>query len=174
MAKAMTIGRLFALAVALSLCAVACGRDGRTAPGPGDQPLGKPASSQCVHAACGNNYFVDTEQVGSCAVGAKCEAALTLVAVGAYHINDEYPYKFIAEAAPGVTYRGLDGAGANVFSKAAGNWSQRDEKTGAMTAAFTPSDRSAKKLSGTFKFSVCSAQNCQLEHVPVAVALAVE
>jgi hypothetical protein len=140
----------------------------------GELPLARSAANQCVHAACGNNYFVDAEQVGPCTVGAKCVAALTLVAVGAYHVNEEYPYKFIADPLPSVTFQGLDGAGANVFSKAAGNWSQHDEKTGAMAAAFTPSDRAAKKLSGTFKFSVCSAQNCQLEHVPVAVALAVE
>jgi hypothetical protein len=139
-----------------------------------DAPKSNARASQCVHAACGNNFFVDAEQTGRCVVGANCVAALTLVAVGAYHINDEYPYKFIADAAPGVTFRGLDSAGPNVFSKAAGNWSQRDEKTGVMNAAFTPSDRASRKLSGTFKFSVCSAQNCQLEHVPVSVALAVE
>lgn len=170
----MMVRRLLVLAATSALSAVACGRDGRAAPGVDEAARSTASPSKCVHAVCGNNYFIDADQTGKCTVGANCGAAFTLVAVGAYHINDEYPYKWTADAAPGLVFRGLDGAGANVFSKAAGNWSQRDEKTGVMSATFTPSDRTSKKVSGTFKFSVCSAQNCQLEHVPVSVALAIE
>ncbi len=136
----MPVRRYLVLTATSVLWALACGRDGRAVPAADDAPRSNAAGSQCVHAACGNNYFVDAEQSGHCAVGANCVAALTLVAVGAYHINDEYPYKFIADPAPGMTFRGLDGSGPNVFTKSAGNWSQRDEKTGVMTASFTPSD----------------------------------
>jgi hypothetical protein len=170
----MMFRRLVALFAACGLSAVGCGRDSRAVPPVDEAPASNGAASKCVHAACGNNYFVDAEQVGKCKLGSSCSIAMTLVAVGAYHINDQYPYKFIADGAQGATFRGTDSAGSNVFSKASHDWVERDERTGVMTLSFVPSDRALKKATGVFKFSVCSAQNCQLEHVPISVPVVIE
>jgi hypothetical protein len=131
------------------------------------------AAGKCAHAACGTNYFVDADSAASCDVGSACSARISLVAVGEYHINDDYPYKFVADSTAGVAFRGTDAAGPNVFSKAANNWSRHDEKTGTMAVTFSPTERGSKQIGGVFKFSVCSAQNCQLEHIPVSVTVAV-
>jgi hypothetical protein len=99
--------------------------------------------------------------------------ALTLAARGAYHINDDYPYKFKAEDAAGVEFFGSDEGGKNVFSKSGKNWTKTGEKTGAMTVVFKPSDSGSKAIAGVFKFSVCSAENCELEHERIRAAVSV-
>ena len=87
--------------------------------------------------------------------------------------NDEYPYKLKADDAPGVEFLGADSAGKNVFSKAASDWRKRDEKSGQMTLSYRAADKGQKTVGGTFKLSVCSADNCQLEqqHVKATVAV---
>jgi hypothetical protein len=158
----------------LALFVAACGRDSRAAAHATDEP---PAAAgfdaACTHAACGHDYFVDATPSPACAAGANCAVALTLVATGDYHINDEYPYKFKADEARGVTFLGTDGAGKNVFSKSAHDWTKTDEKTGKMIVAFNPTDKGSTTITGTFKLSVCSRQNCQLEQQPLAAVVAV-
>jgi hypothetical protein len=164
-------------AAALALLAAACGKDShaatrRTSDDPADTPR---AGSECTHAACGNNFLVDAAPgAPRCQVGATCSVTLTLVATGAFHINEEYPYKFKADDAPGLEFLGTDAAGKNVFSKAAGNWQKKDEKTGTMTVAFRPAAAGSKTVAGTFKLSVCSAQSCQLEQQVVTTTVAVQ
>jgi hypothetical protein len=169
--------RLAPLAIAgLSLLTAACGKDGRAAGrGEPDDPAtpAAPPRGDCGHSACGSNFFLDAAPVGDCVVGATCAVAVKLVATGEFHINDEYPYKIKADDAAGVEYLGSDGAGKNVFSKAASDWQKKDEKSGVMTLAFRASNPGSKTVGGTFKLSVCSAQNCQLEqqHVQARVAV---
>jgi hypothetical protein len=134
------------------------------------------ARTGCGHTACGDNFFVDAASTAPCSPGATCATTLTLVATGAFHINDEYPYKFKADDSSAVTFLGTDGAGKNVFSKLANDWRKNDEKTGAMTVKWRPSDGAVKsdaEIGGIFKLSVCSAQACQLEQVPLKATVAV-
>lgn len=127
----------------------------------------------CGHTACGSNFFVDAVAPADCSAGARCTMAVKLVATGEFHINDEYPYKFKADDAPGIEFLGADPAGKNTFSKDAQNWRKSDEKSGVMTLAFRAADKGQKSVGGTFKLSVCSAQNCQLEQERVTAAVAV-
>jgi hypothetical protein len=159
----------------LPLFASACSKDGRASAQAGDEvaALQAPARVDCGHTACGSNFFLDAAPGGECVVGATCTVAVKLVATGEFHINDEYPYKLKADDAPGVEFLGADAAGKNVFTKASNDWQKKDEKSGVMTIAFRASDKGSKVVGGTFKLSVCSAQNCQLEqqHVQAAVAV---
>ena len=118
----------------------------------------------CGHAACGDDYTIDVIAGDPCTVGTACRIAVQLVAIGDYHINDEYPHKFTADDTQGVEFLGTDSTGKNVFSKAAGNWTKSNLRTGAMAVTYKPADTKAKNLAGVLKFSVCSAQNCELEH----------
>ena len=86
-----------------------------------------------------------------------------LVALGDFHVNDEYPYRFKANEAPGVDFGGTDALGKGVFSKSAGDWHKADAKSGVMTVKFTPREKGEKTITGMFKLSVCSAANCLLE-----------
>jgi hypothetical protein len=160
-------------AVVIALFAAACGRDSRVANRPAAGTESAPTRSGCSHAACGNGFFIDVNAIAGCNVGATCSMALTLVATGDYHINDEYPYKFRAEEVPGVEFLGTDVTGNNVFSKTAQNWSKKDERTGTMTVTFQSADKGTKPIGGLFKLSVCSAQNCQLEQQQVTASVEV-
>jgi hypothetical protein len=157
------------------LAVAACGRDSR-APSQGRDDLSAPApapAADCGHAACGSNFFVDAAPSGECAAGATCSLTFELVATGAFHINDEYPYKFKADDVPGLEFLGTDAAGASVFSKQASNWKKKDEKSGVMTVAFRSAEKGTKSVGGTLKLSVCSAETCQLEQQPVRATIAV-
>lgn len=120
------------------------------------------ASESCAHAVCADNFFIDATPA-ECAAGVACTVALKLVATGAFHINDEYPYRFKADDAAGVEFLGTDAGGKATFSKGAGDWQKSEEKAGTMTVKFIAADKGAKAVQGTFKLSVCSAQACLLE-----------
>jgi hypothetical protein len=126
----------------------------------------------CKHAACADNFFVDTQAPSECAVGSTCDLAVKLTAVGDFHVNDEYPYRFKANDVPGIDYAGTDSMGKGVFSKPAGDWKKADAKTGVMTVKFTPREKGDKTITGTFKMSVCSAANCLLEQRELSAVVA--
>jgi hypothetical protein len=132
---------------------------------------GAPAAALCGHAACGDSYFVDIIAEDGCASAARCNVGLKLTATGAFHVNDQYPYKFKAEATPAVEFLGTDPAGKNVFSKPAGDWAQTGAKSGVMTVHLTPAAPGRSTISGVFKLSVCSEQNCLIEQPQVQVSI---
>lgn len=160
----------------LALVTAACGKDGRAATQSTTAASASPSlpDTACSHTACGSNFFVDAVPAPGCAQGASCGLALNLQATGDFHINDEYPYKFVADDAPGVEFLGTDVSGKNVFSKGAKNWEKKAEKTGVMTIAFRSADKGSKTIGGNFKLSVCSAQTCQLEQQKLQVPVAVQ
>jgi len=165
-------GAAFGVFLALALLDTGCGKDGH-ASGRSDRAVTAPQGAECGHTACGSNFFVDGAQVGDCPAGANCTAKLTLVATGDFHINDQYPYKFRADDVAGVTFRGTDHGGPNVFSKDADDWHKTGAQAGVMTVTFQSTDKGSKSISGNFKLSVCSAQNCQLEQQTITVPVAV-
>jgi hypothetical protein len=132
-----------------------------------------PVVADCGHALCGDNFFVDVAPGSGCAAGVVCTLQLTLVATGDFHVNDEYPYRFKADDAAGVSFLGTDDAGRNVFSKVSGDWKKLDPKSGAMSVRFTPAGPGPKTIGGVFRLSVCSGATCQLEQSRLAAAVAV-
>ena len=119
----------------------------------------------------GKNFTLDAAAAGDCKAGAECHIAITLKAAGDYHINKEYPYKFKAEGS-GIEFLGSDAAGKNTFSKSAGDLvidSADPPKNATMTIKFKPAAKGTSTVKGTFKMSVCSAQNCQLETQDISV-----
>src|SRR5450755_3446249 len=128
------------------------------------------STASADQVAKGNNFVVNAT-AAACAANAECKIDLRLEAQGDFHVNKEYPYKFKATAASGVTYLGKDPTGVDTFSKAAGDFAldTANEKAGTMTIRFKSANKGAVSIGGTFKLSVCSAQNCQLEQATVAV-----
>jgi hypothetical protein len=126
----------------------------------------------CVHAVCADAFFIDAQAGDGCALGASCTLALRLVATRGYHINDDYPFKFRGSPALGVQFLGTDRAGANVFSRAANDWTKIGEGSGTMAVRFRPTEDApaasgTRTVAGVFKLSVCSAENCRLEEPEV-------
>lgn len=122
----------------------------------------------------GNHFVIDAAPASDCAAGANCAVTVKLAAQGEFHINKEYPYKFTASPSSGVTYLGSDSGNPNVFTKGAGDFAIGDEKTATMTVKFKASQKGSVTIGGTFKMSVCSSANCQLEQQDVAVTVAVK
>jgi hypothetical protein len=118
----------------------------------------------------GKNFTLEAVSPG-CRVDTPCTMTLRLAASGEYHVNKEYPYKFLAAAAPGVQF--LGNGDANTFSRAAGDFHEDGEKAGTMTVRFKPSSAGEARVSGTYKMSVCSAENCQIETQSVTLGVPV-
>ena len=122
----------------------------------------KPAATKIA----GKNFSLDVASPG-CRVDQPCTMTIKLATTGEYHVNKEYPYKFLASPAQGVTF--LGNGEANTFSRAAGDFKEEGEKTGTLTVRFKPTSAGQAKVSGTYKMSVCSAENCQIEQQAVSL-----
>src|SRR5215470_2853127 len=90
-----------ALALGLACGLAACGPSG-CRKGGDSQPAGKPLAGKAF-------YRIDAGPLAACAQAAPCEARLVLTALGDYHVNQDYPFKFLGEPAPAVP---VDGEGA--------------------------------------------------------------
>ena len=101
-------------------------------------------------------YRIDARPLSPCTVGRTCEAQLVLTALGAYHVNAEYPTKFVADPASEVPV-------GDASFKVSG------EKSGTLTVRFTPAKPGTAKLVGTFKLSVCTEENCEIEAPTIAL-----
>lgn len=155
---------------ATALVAVAgCKKDepsaGATSAGPA-----KPKSAKVSEP----HYSIEIMPNGTCAVGADCEARVELVALGGYHVNKEYPYKFTAAPSKDVEYLGKDPAGTSVFTKSAGDYAAAGEERALMTVRFRAKAAGKVDVEGTYKFSVCSEQNCQIESAELGAKLDVK
>jgi hypothetical protein len=120
-------------------------------------------------SASGPHFTLGLAAPGTCAPNTDCAATLTLTATEGYHINKDYPYTFTADPRDGVTYLGK---GGSVFSKANGEFQQVSETVGATRVGFRAAQ--SFELSGTFKMSVCSEANCQLEVQKIALRVPLE
>lgn len=107
-------------------------------------------------------YAVEMKATGPYAAGKEGTLEITIVPKGAYHMNDQYPYKFkLVDPAPeGVTYpkpllKREDGA--------------FNEKKGSFKVPFVASRAGKAKIAGTLSMSVCSAANCVMEKVDLEV-----
>jgi hypothetical protein len=103
-------------------------------------------------------FRIDAEPVASCKSGETCETVLVLSALGDYKVNDEYPFKFVADQGDLV----VDGTGTFALD---------GKKTGTMRVKFRAPKPGAAKLTGTFKLSVCNDANCKIESPKIALAV---
>jgi hypothetical protein len=102
-------------------------------------------------------YRVDVKPLAPCASGSTCEAKLVLTALGEYKVNDDYPFKFVADPASGVAIEGE------------GSFEMAGTKQGTMTVRFKPAKPGPATLTGTFKLSVCSEATCEIEAPKIAL-----
>jgi hypothetical protein len=145
MAAVSSTARSLALAVAVAMAPLAACK--RETPSPAAQAIAKGAAPLAEKPF----YRIDAQPLAACAVNTTCEAQLVLTALGAYHVNGDYPTKFVADAKGDVR---IDGEGSFKIG---------GEKHGTMTVKFTTTKPGPTKLVGTFKLSVCSDETCEIE-----------
>jgi hypothetical protein len=139
--------------------ATSSGASATSPPAPGSQKRGEKNFTLAVAAAPG------------CKSGQECAMTIKLVTGGGYHVNKEYPYKFIATPGAGLAYLGK--TEPTTFSRAAGDFVEQSETAGVMTVRFKPAAAGDVKVAGKYKLSVCSADQCQIEEEPVELAVPV-
>ena len=130
-------------------------------------PPQKPVGSR----TSGSHFTLDFAAPGDCKSGARCPATLTLHATEGYHINDAYPYKLVANENPNVDFLGKEG---RTYSKAGGELVKTGETTARMNLPFQAKSPGKAHISGTFKMSVCSESNCQIESPTVALDVPID
>lgn len=139
----------------LALLALGAACNGERSGKPKAVPEGAPLASKPF-------YRIDPGPRTACTSGAVCEARLALTALGDFHVNKDYPFKFLGDPAPAVS---LDGEGTFALD---------DEKNGMMTVKFRPSAPGTVKVAGTFKLSVCSGDVCEIEAPRLALDVTVQ
>ena len=108
----------------------------------------------------GDHFALDLASQG-CKAGAECTMTIKLAIDGDFHVNKEYPYRFVANDAPGVEFLGK--TEKNKFTKDAGDFVASGEKAGTMTVRFKPAAAGKTTVNGIYKLSLCSADQCQIE-----------
>lgn len=112
----------------------------------------------------GASFTAYMSGAGTYKVGQQGTVTAVVNAIGDYHVNQEYPYKFTLIAAPaGVTY------GETVVRNVS-----RSEKRASIRVPFTPISAGAATISGVCSLSVCTSSNCVVEKVPLSVTVKVE
>lgn len=135
--------------IAIAMALGGCGRDTPAKPAATGAPLASKAF-----------YRVDAGLATPCARGAACEARLVLTALGDYHVNKDYPFKFVGDPAPALQ---LDGT----------SFTLEDAKHATLTIRFRPQAAGTTKLAGVFKLSVCSDDTCEIEAPRLELAVPV-
>jgi hypothetical protein len=85
-------------------------------------------------------------------------------ALGDYHVNPEYHFRFVPSAGSATVYS----AGTPA------DFVLQGPKVGVMTVGFRASAAGTANLAGTFKICVCTDSACQPEQVAVALAVPVD
>jgi hypothetical protein len=135
----------------------------------------RPSQAEKVAAgphADGDHFSVDAAPIGACGPGAECAIAIKVTVRDEFHVNPDYPHKFITQDVAGVEFLGKDPAKKNVFSKAAGDFVSSDPKSAVLTVRFK-SQAGSPTIGGTLKLGVCSDQNCLIPSVDLAVPVTV-
>jgi hypothetical protein len=120
-----------------------------------------PAKSEHRPAPGATPFRVEVAPPASCVASASCEARIELTALGDYKVNDEYPFKFVADPDLGVA---VDGSGS---------FEVTGKQTGTMTVTLRPAAAGPARVTGVFKLSVCTPENCEIEEPRVAIDLRV-
>ena len=123
-------------------------------PAPGAPPLPAPLAGKSF-------YRLDAGPQTPCTAGAPCEARIVLTALAGYKVNKDYPFKFVADPVPGVT---VDGTGTFSFD---------DARSGTLTLRFRAAQSGRARFSGTFKLSVCTAEQCEIEEPKLELSIPV-
>jgi hypothetical protein len=154
------MGRSARLAAAAGLAAVAASaalwlvHRGPAAPPPA--PAAGPAP-----LAAKPFYRIDAGPGAPCHAATPCEVRLVLTALAGYHVNVEYPFRFVGAPPPAAALARPPG------------FVHTDASHGTMTVAIAPAAPGTAQLAGTFKLSVCSDDVCEIDTPAIALAVPV-
>ena len=121
------------------------------------------------------HYSLAVGPIGSYKKGEAATFKVVVRTKGEFHINEEYPTKFAASTAPGVTYAMPKVARTTqpeVFALkpcASG----KDNCTLELTVKFTPEQSGTVSVGGELSVGVCNKDNCLFEKKTLALSVPV-
>jgi hypothetical protein len=139
------VSRIASLAVTLGL-ALAASVSASAAPGM--QGASTVTASQTIAAT---NAKIEAS-TAACKKGEACKVTIVVEAQGEFHVNKEYPQKFVADET--VKWAKKE------FGKASGDYAESGEKKFTITATFTPDKAGDADVTGNLRYAVCSATQC--------------
>ncbi len=156
MARRIDLRNHFARAALVTLVAAAA----FAAPAADARERSSPSAARAETAS----YLAEIVPSGSYKAGAEGSVKVTVASKGEYHINAQFPYKFKAAApAPeGVTYP------KPVLQRADGTF---EATRGTFQVPFVVSKAGKATIGGTLHLSVCTANNCVMDKVPLDVVV---
>jgi hypothetical protein len=160
------------LCSALLVAALACFgcKGSSTPPNPAPDSLGTTPEAKPAGPVMGKldekNFSVVMQSSGPYKAGEQGNVEVVLEPKGAFHCNQEYPYKMKLAAAPaGVTYPMAVVKTENVTVT---------PERAVMKVPFVAEKAGEAKLTGNFYFSVCTSEQCVIENRELAVMVKVE
>ncbi len=99
----------------------------------------------------------------SAQAGVSSYVDIVLVPLGEYHCNEQYPHKFTAAAASGVTF---PQATVTAFTFAT--------KRSVMRVPFVAASPGNVTIAGKFSFAVCTGDTCEPRSASLALSIKVE
>jgi len=106
------------------------------------------------------------------AVGTESSASLTVKATSGFHVNPEYPVTFKPEGFEAVKFT-AERVQLTAGSKTPCAEKAEDACSVEFPLSVTPEKAGPARLAGVFAFSVCSAEKCLIEKVPLTLAISV-
>ena len=128
---------------------------------------GKATFAAAAPAVENANYSVKLEAAGPYKKDQQGIVRVVLTTKGDYHINKQYPYKFVTQDPPadGVSYP------KKVVPRADGTY---EEKKAVLPVPFVPTKSGDVSVGGTFSLSVCTDANCLMDKARLEVSVKVE
>jgi hypothetical protein len=146
------------------LLTVGCNRAGHEGAQKGAEVVSAVASAEPsvgpVSEIHEGNFDLTMHPAGAVTAGRPASIEIAVAAKAGYHINDKYPYKFRPGESAGVSYS------APQFMKES---VKLEEHRATMTVGFTPEGKGECTVAGLFAFSLCSADQCQIEKRQLAL-----
>ena len=107
-----------------------------------------------------DSFALELKPSGAYKVGQAGQVELVLEAKPPFKVNQEYPYSFSLNESTGLNFTSM---------KLTKDAVKLEEKRATLSVAFTPSQAGQKTISGTFKFSVCTDEQCLIKKEELAL-----
>ena len=136
----------------------------RTEPSEGEVP--KPAEALAAKDTVSDASFdLKIQPSGSYQVGQSATVEIVLDAKQPFKVNKEYPYSFALQQSEGVSFPAMKVQKDSIELK---------EEQAVMKVNFTPQAAGERTIAGTFKFSVCTEEQCLIKKEDLALAVNVK
>jgi hypothetical protein len=122
-----------------------------------------PPARPVAARSTGDHWVADVSAPGDCQASTDCVATLRVQATGDYHVNREFPHKFVGTANAGVTFPGGNRFTAFTF---------QGDKAGVLPVRFQGAAPGTATLAGAFRTCVCIGETaCEPVDVPISLAV---